>query len=112
MTDSRPYSWRAFLGYFLRLGSVGFGGPVALVGAMQRDLVEERGWISPEEYKEGLALSQLAPGPLAAQLSIYLGWLRGGFLGGTLVGLAFILPSFLMVLALALLYIRFQGLAC
>src|SRR6266581_2419580 len=99
MTEKQPYSFRALLAYFLRLGSLGFGGPVALVGAMQRDLVEERAWISPEEYKEGLALAQLAPGPLAAQLSIYLGWLRGGLWGGTLVGLAFILPSFLMVLA-------------
>ena len=96
--------------YFLRLGSVGFGGPIALAGYMQRDLVEDRGWVSREEYVEGLALAQLAPGPLAAQLAIYLGWVRCGVLGATLVGLAFIVPSFLMVLALAVLYIRLGGL--
>lgn len=96
--------------YFLRLGAVGFGGPVALAGYMQRDLVEERRWISKEEYLEGLALAQLAPGPLAAQLAIYLGWVRGGVVGGTVVGLAFVLPSFLMVIALAVLYARFEGL--
>lgn len=106
-----PYGWRGFLVYFLRLGTFGFGGPIALAGAMQRDLVETNGWISPDEYREGLALAQLAPGPLAAQLAIYLGWLRGGFVGATLVGVAFVLPSFLMVLALAGLYIRFDGLA-
>ena len=106
----RPYSWPAYLRYFLRLGAVGFGGPIALTGAMQRDLVDERRWVHEEEFKEGLALAQLAPGPLAAQLSIYLGWLKGGFVGGTLVGVAFVLPSFLMVLALAWLYISYQGL--
>jgi chromate transporter len=78
---------------------------------MQRDLVEERGWIARQDYVEGLALAQLAPGPLAAQLAIYLGWVRAGFLGATLVGLAFVLPSFLMVLGLAALYIRYGGLA-
>jgi chromate transporter len=96
--------------YFLRLGSVGFGGPIALAGYMQRDLVEERRWISKSEYKEGLALAQLAPGPLAAQLAIYLGWARGGVLGATLIGVAFVLPSFVMVLVLAALYLRFGGL--
>ncbi len=97
--------------YFLRLGTVGFGGPIALCGYMQRDLVERRGWISPEDYKEGLALAQLAPGPLAAQLAIYLGWVRGGVLGATLVGLAFVLPSFVMVLALSAVYLRYGGLS-
>jgi chromate transporter len=96
--------------YFLRLGTLGFGGPIALAGYMQRDLVERRHWISKQDYVEGLALAQLAPGPLAAQLSIYLGWVRGGVLGGTLVGLAFVLPSFLMVLALSALYVAFGGL--
>src|SRR5215213_4678947 len=71
--------------YFLRLGALGFGGPIALTGYMQKDLVEERGWISKEDYLEGLALAQLAPGPLAAQLAIYLGWVRAGLLGATLV---------------------------
>lgn len=96
--------------YFLRLGAVGFGGPIALAGYMQRDLVEERRWVSSGEYKEGLALAQLAPGPLAAQLAIYLGWVRGGVLGATLVAVAFVIPSFLMVLALAAMYLRLGGL--
>src|SRR5207253_8445805 len=97
--------------YFLRLGATGFGGPIALAGAMQKDLVEERGWITRDEYIRGLALAQLAPGPLAAQLAIYLGWVRGGVSGATLVGLAFVLPSFVIVLGLSWLYIRFHGLA-
>ena len=96
--------------YFARLGTVGFGGPIALVGFMQRDLVERRGWFTPEEYREGLALAQLAPGPLAAQLAMYLGWARYGASGAAIVGLAFVLPSFVMVLALAIGYIRFGGL--
>src|SRR5688572_2404901 len=104
------YSLIEFTLYFLRLGAVGFGGPIALAGYMQRDLVENRQWISPEEYKEGLALAQLAPGPLAAQLAIYLGWVRGGVPGATLVGIAFVVPSFAMVLALAAMYIRLGGL--
>ena len=95
--------------YFLRLGTTGFGGPVALVGYMQRHLVEERRWFTPEEYREGLALAQLAPGPLAAQLAMYLGWVRGGAMGAALVGLAFVLPSFVMVVAIALAYLRYGG---
>jgi len=106
-----PLSLSRFVGYFLWLGTVGFGGPIALAGHMQQDLVDERGWISREDYVEGLALAQLAPGPLAAQLAIYLGYLRAGVLGATLVGVAFILPSFLMVLALSAAYVRFGGLA-
>src|SRR2546425_12225175 len=100
-----------FVGYFLWLGTVGFGGPIALAGHMQQDLVDERGWITKQDYVEGLALAQLAPGPLAAQLAIYLGYVRAGILGATLVGVAFILPSFLMVLALSAAYVRFGGLA-
>src|SRR5205809_8003363 len=99
-----------FVLYFLKLGTWGFGGPIALAGYMQRDLVDERGWIAPEDYKQGLALAQLAPGPLAAQLAIYLGWVRGGVMGATLVGIAFVAPSFLMVLALSALYLKFVGL--
>ena len=99
------------LRYFLWLGATGFGGPIALVGFMQRDLVETRGWFTEEEYRDGLALAQLAPGPLAAQLAMYLGWARGGARGAALVGLAFVLPSFVMVLALAAVYIRFGGLS-
>jgi chromate transporter len=100
-----------FVGYFLWLGTVGFGGPIALAGYMQRDLVDTRQWVSSEDYIEGLALAQLAPGPLAAQLAIYLGYIRAGFLGATLVGFAFIAPSFVMVLALASAYVRYGGLS-
>jgi chromate transporter len=100
----------AFCLYFLRLGALGFGGPIALAGAMQRDLVEDRRWIEREDYVQGLALAQLAPGPLAAQLAIYLGWVRGGVLGATLVGIAFVLPSFLMVLGLSAAYVAWGGL--
>ena len=103
-------SLRQFVLYFLKLGAVGFGGPIALAGYMHRDLVEDRRWILPDDYREGLALAQLAPGPLAAQLAIYLGWVRGGVFGATLVGVAFVLPSFLMVLALAALYLNLGGL--
>jgi chromate transporter len=99
-----------FVSYFLWLGTVGFGGPIALAGHMQQDLVDERGWIRKEDYVEGLALAQLAPGPLAAQLAIYLGYIRAGILGATAVGVAFVLPSFLMVLALSAAYVRFDGL--
>jgi chromate transporter len=99
-----------FVGYFLRLGTVGFGGPIALAGHMQQDLVDERGWVRKEDYLEGLALAQLAPGPLAAQLAIYLGYIRAGVLGATAVGVAFVLPSFLMVLGLSAAYVRFGGL--
>src|SRR3954454_24948408 len=82
--------------YMLALGTWGFGGPVALVGYMYRDLVEKRHWISESDYKEGMALAQLMPGPLAAQLAIYFGYVHHRVLGATLVGLAFVLPSFLM----------------
>jgi chromate transporter len=97
--------------YFLKLGTFGFGGPIALVGYMQRDLVERRRWIAEQDYREGLALAQLAPGPLAAQLAIYLGWVRSRALGAILIAIAFILPSFLMVLALSVFYLRYGGLA-
>ena len=97
--------------YFLRLGALGFGGPIALVGYMQRDLVERRRWIGKDDFREGLALSQLAPGPLAAQLAIYLGWVRGRVLGATLAGIAFIIPSFVIVLLLSAFYLRYGGLS-
>ncbi|MCF1442039.1 chromate transporter [Ralstonia nicotianae] len=96
--------------YFLRLGTFGFGGPVALAGYMRRDLVEARHWITEGDYKEGLALAQLAPGPLAAQLAIYLGYVHYRIRGATAVGIAFVLPSFLMVVALGWAYTRFGGL--
>jgi len=97
--------------YFLKLGTWGFGGPVALVGYMQRDLVEDKGWLTEEEYKEGLALAQLAPGPLAAQLGIYIGFVHYGLVGATLTGLAFVLPSFIMVVLLGMAYQLYGGLA-
>ena len=100
-----------FLSYFLRLGALGFGGPIALAGYMQRDLVEERKWVAKQDYLEGLAFSQLSPGPLAAQLAMYLGWVRTGRIGATLVGAVFILPSFLMVVVLAVLYVHFGRLS-
>src|SRR5215470_13203356 len=98
--ETVSFTLRDLLLYFLRLGTFGFGGPIALAGYMQRDLVEERRWVSKPDYLEGLAFSQLSPGPLAAQLAMYIGWLRAGFIGATLVGTAFILPSFLMALIL------------
>jgi chromate transporter len=107
---ARP-SVRALARYFLYLGTVGFGGPVVLVERMRRDLQEGRGWFTREEYGEAIALAQLAPGPLAAQVAIYLGWLRGGFVGATAVGIAFIAPSFLMVMVLSAIYVRFGGIA-
>jgi len=104
------YTLRQLVLYFLRLGTIGFGGPVALVSHMHRDLVEKREWITEEDYKEGLALAQLAPGPLAAQLSIYLGYVHYSILGATLAGLAFVLPSFLMVLGIGYAYVQAGGL--
>ena len=98
------------IGYFLKLGTIGFGGPVALVGFMHRDLVESRGWITEDTYKLSLALAQIMPGPLAAQTAIAIGYFEGGILGATLVGFAFILPSFLMVVAISMAYVAYGGL--
>ena len=109
--DNEPaYTLRQLIFYFLKLGSAGFGGPVALVGYMHRDLVEQRKWISEEEYKEGLALAQLAPGPLAAQLGIYLGFVHYRVIGATLCGIAFVIPSFIMVVLIGIAYKLFGGL--
>jgi chromate transporter len=105
------YTLRQLILYFLKLGTTGFGGPVALVGYMHRNLVEQRNWISEEDYKEGLALAQLAPGPLAAQLGIYLGFVHYRVLGATLCGLAFVIPSFIIVVLLGIVYKLFGGLA-
>ncbi|HEX9013612.1 MAG TPA: chromate efflux transporter, partial [Anaerolineaceae bacterium] len=99
----------ALVWYFLRLGATGFGGPIALAGYMQRDLVA-RGWITGQEFLEGLAFAQLMPGPLAAQLAMWIGFIRFGFVGASLVGLVFILPAFVVVLLVAVLYVRFGGL--
>jgi chromate transporter len=96
--------------YFFYLGYAGFGGPVALVGYMHRDLVEKRQWITDDDYKEGMALAQLSPGPMAAQLGIYLGFVHYGILGATLTGIAFVLPSFVMVLVLGIAYKEYGGL--
>ena len=108
---AQPLTLRGLVLYFLGLGTWGFGGPVVLVERMRRDLQEARGWFTVAEYKEAIALAQLAPGPLAAQVAIYLGWLRAGLLGATAVGVAFIAPSFVMVLALSAIYVRFGGLS-
>lgn len=104
------YSLKDLCLYFLKLGTLGFGGPVALVGYMHRDLVVNRQWISEDEYREGIALSQLAPGPLAAQLGIYLGYVHYGILGATLAGTAFVLPSFFMVMVIGWGYVEYGGL--
>lgn len=109
MNRTPAYSLRQLVGYFLRLGTTGFGGPPALVSTMHRNLVQERSWITDEDYREGLALAQLAPGPLAAQLAIYLGYVHYGVLGATVIGLAFVLPSFVMVLVLGWIYVRLGG---
>src|SRR3954467_3323284 len=110
-TPGRPaYSLWHMVRYMTKLGTIGVGGPVALVGYMHRDLVEERRWISEADYKEGLTLSQLMPGPLAAQLAIYLGYVHYGITGATLAGVAFVVPSFLMVIALGAAYVAYGGL--
>ena len=109
-SDRPSYTLWQLVRYALKLGSIGFGGPVALIGYMHRDLVEQRKWITESDYKEGLALAQLMPGPLAAQLAMYLGYVHYRARGATAVGLAFVLPSFFMVVALGWLYVRFGGL--
>lgn len=101
--------WQLLL-YFAKLGATGFGGPIALAGYMQKDLVEQRRWFTKEDYLEGLALAQLAPGPLATQLAIYLGWVRSGVLGATLVAIVFVLPSFLIVMGISAAYVEYGGL--
>ena len=110
MNEKAIYKLKELALYFFKLGYSGFGGPVALVNYMHRDLVEEKKWISEDEYKEGLALSQLAPGPMAAQLSIYLGYVHYGILGATLCGVLFVIPSFIMVLLLGIAYKLYGGL--
>src|SRR6202043_3017689 len=115
MTDeaTKPPNGRLseLLLYFLRLGSIGFGGPVALVGQMERELVGERGWLTKEQMREAIAICQSLPGPLAIQVGIYVGYLRGGFWGAWIGGWAFILPNFLIVAALGAVYVHFGGLS-
>jgi chromate transporter len=108
--QQETYSIKQLAVYFVKLGATGFGGPVALVGYMHRDLVEKKQWLTEEEYKKGLTLAQLAPGPLAAQMGIYIGYVHHGIAGATVAGLAFVLPSFLMVVILGMLYRLFGGL--
>jgi len=109
MTERMAYSLAQLSLYFLKLGTVGFGGPVALVGYMYRDLVERRQWITEADYKEGLTLAQLMPGPLAAQLAMYLGYVHYRVVGATVIGVAFVSPSFLMVVAIGWAYVRYGG---
>ena len=97
--------------YFLRLGLLGFGGPVALVGQMERELVGEHAWVSKEQMREAIAVCQSLPGPLAIQVGIYLSYLRGGFWAAWAGGWAFILPNFVIVAALGALYVYFGGLS-
>ena len=110
MKENPIYTLKELIIYFLKLGTTGFGGPVALVNYMHRDLVENKKWIDDSDFKEGLALSQLAPGPLAAQLGIYIGFVHFGIWGATLSGLAFVLPSFIMVVLLGMAYQAYGGL--
>ncbi len=110
-TDSRPtVSRRDLVFYFLRLGALGFGGPVALCGQMERELVQERTWLSRDEMRDGIAVCQSLPGPLAIQVGIFVSYLRGGFWGSWAGGWAFILPNFIIVCALGALYVHFSGL--
>jgi chromate transporter len=109
-SDVRAVPWRRFLGYFLGLGVWGFGGPIATVGYMQRDLVDRRGWLSRKDFLDGVALGQSTPGPLAAQVVMWLGFLRGGTLGALATSAAFIGPSFTFVLVVAVAYSYYQGL--
>ncbi|HEY6952952.1 MAG TPA: chromate transporter [Bacteroidota bacterium] len=111
VNETASYSLPKLLSYFLKLGTIGFGGPIALIGYMEHDLVEERGWLTKDQYLRGLALSQLAPGPLAAQLAMYTGYVKNGFVGATCTGIVFVLPSFIMVVLLGLLYKIYGGLA-
>jgi chromate transporter len=106
-----PPELGTFLRYFLRLGTLGFGGPIAVVGYMQRDLVEQRGWISKQDFLDGVALGQTMPGPLAAQVAMWVGYLKRGSVGAAATALAFIAPSFLMVFTVAAVYAHYSGLA-
>jgi chromate transporter len=106
-----PLPFRWFLRYFLGLGTWGFGGPIATVGYMQRDLVERRKWLERQDFLNGVALGQTMPGPLAAQVVMWVGFLQAGAMGALATSVTFILPSFLLVLAVAVVYVKFQGLA-
>src|SRR5438876_1791287 len=103
--------FRRYIGYFLGLGTWGFGGPIATVGYMQRDLVEGRGWISRRDFLDGVALGQTMPGPLAAQVAMWVGYLQAGAIGALGTAIPFIIPSLAIVLVVAFLYVHFAGLA-
>src|SRR5437762_3327297 len=109
--DRPERTMRGLFLYFLRLGSAGFGGPIALAGYMHRDLVEQRQWYTEAEYQQGLAIAQTMPGPLAAQLAVWLGYLERRAVGALLVLLPFVVPPFLIVTAVAVLYAHYQGLS-
>ena len=111
MTARRPLTLTSLMLYFLKLGTSGFGGPIALVGYMQRDLVEQRQWFTETEYRQGLALAQTMPGPLAAQLAMWFGFLQAGPVGAAAVAIPFVLPPCLLATAVAVLYAEYQGLA-
>jgi chromate transporter len=110
LQNPQPYSLKGLALYFLKLGTIGFGGPIPLAGYMERDLVEDRGWVSRDEFVRGLAFSKMTPGPFATQLGLYIGYIRSGIWGTTLVAFAFLTPSFLMVIALAMVYLEYGSL--
>jgi len=110
-SPASPIPFARFVRYFLGLGTWGFGGPIATVGYMQRDLVERRGWLDRQDFLNGVALGQTMPGPLAAQVVMWVGYLQSGSLGALVTALTFILPSFVLVIAVAVLYVQYQGLA-
>ena len=112
-STSRPARVRIrdLVGYYLRLGTLGFGGPVALCGQMERELVQDRKWVTKEEMREAIAVCQSLPGPLAIQVGIFIAYIRGGFWGAWAGGWAFILPNFIIVATLASLYVHFGGLS-
>ena len=109
--DGTPRTLRGLVRYFAKLGTWGFGGPIALAGYMHRDLVDQRRWYTEDEYRQGLAVAQAMPGPLAAQLAMWLGYLERGWLGAAAVALPFVVPPFLLVTGVAVAYAEYQGLA-
>lgn len=110
VTNQQQPSLSDFVRYFLGLGTWGFGGPIATVGYMQRDLVEKRNWVDRQDFLNGVALGQTMPGPLAAQVVMWVGYLQRGAIGALTTALPFILPSYVLVLVVAILYVHFQGL--
>ena len=111
VTATRRGSVLDVVGYFLHLGATGFGGPVALCGQMEKDLVQRKAWLTKDEMREAIAISQSMPGPLAIQVGIFISYMRGGFWGAWAGGWSFILPNFLMVAALGAAYVHFGGLS-